>query len=71
MSINFENGSTINLIESNSNQRGNRSNFVTIMCYDVFNNEWVLKTLNTREPIGRYIPEWMYTELLNKENKNE
>jgi hypothetical protein len=39
--------------------RGNRNSFVTINCWDFETGEWVIKTLDFREPIERYIPEYI------------
>lgn len=64
MKIKFKNGSTIETIKSqvninNNNTRGNRSNFITCMCYDTIDYKSIMKTLDMREPIGRYVPEYL------------
>ena len=60
MKIKFKNGSTIETIksetETNTNRRGIMSNFITTVCFDTVENEYVIKTLDLREPIDRYIP---------------
>ena len=57
----FNNGSNIKTIKTSINNiRGERSNFITCICYDVQDNEWILKTLDIRKSIDRYIPEWMF-----------
>ena len=60
MKIKFKNGSTVETIDTDSNSvtRGIRSNFITAPCYDTLQNEWVMMTLDMREPMDRYIPEW-------------
>lgn len=53
-----------------NNVRGIRSNFYTCICLDSETDNWILKEIDMREPIIRYIPEWMVIEYLNsKENK--
>ena len=60
MKIEFKNGSTIETIKSktytNTNMRGIMSNFITTLCFDTVENEYVVKTLDLREPIDRYVP---------------
>lgn len=34
-----------------------KTNFITILCFDTVENKYVIKTLDLREPIDRYIPE--------------
>lgn len=58
MKINLSNGSTLQSIETETNTRGIRSNFITTICYDTVKDEWVMMTLDMREPMDRYIPEW-------------
>ena len=68
MKIEFKNGSTIETIKSktdtkNTNRRSIRSNFITCMCYDTIDDEYTMKTIDMREPIERYIPEWLLMEI--------
>ena len=60
MKIEFKNGSTIETIKSqtniNENRRGILSNFITTLCFDTVENEYVVKTLDLREPVDRYVP---------------
>ena len=60
MKIKFTNGSTIETIKSetdtNTNMRGIMSNFITTVCFDTVENEYVWKTLDLREPVERYVP---------------
>lgn len=47
----------------NGNVRGIRSNFISCMCYDIKNDEFVfIHNLDMREPFIRFIPE-MYLNL--------
>lgn len=68
MKIEFKNGSTIKTIksqtETNANKRGIMSNFITTVCYDTIENEYVWKTLDLREPVGRYIPAYFMSEMM-------
>ena len=59
MNIKFSNNSTLKSIETENNRRGIRSNFITCMCYDTSDDEFIMKTLDLREPIDRYVPEWL------------
>ena len=60
MKIKFKNGSTIETIKSqtdtNTNIKGIMSNFITTICFDTVENEYVVKTLDLREPVDRYVP---------------
>lgn len=64
MKIKFKNGSTIDTIDfqTDNNNKGNRSNFTTVPCYDTLQNKWVMIMLDMREPIDRFIPEWLFAE---------
>ena len=69
MKIEFKNGSTIETIKSqtdtkNTNRRGIMSNFITTLCFDIVENEYIVKTLDLREPIGRYIPAYFMSEMM-------
>lgn len=73
MKIEFKNGSTIETIKSqtdtkNTNRRGIMSNFITTICFDTVENEYVIKTLDLREPINRYVPSNVINECNNKLN---
>ena len=59
MNIKFSNNSALKSIETENNRRGIRSNFITCMCYDTIDDEYTMRTLDMREPIDRYIPEWL------------
>jgi len=56
--IEFKNGSKISSIPA-KNVRGVRSNFISMPCLDIETGEMVFKTLDMREPIDRYIPEYI------------
>ena len=68
MKIEFKNGSTIETIKSetdtNTNMRGIMSNFITTLCFDIVENEYVIKTLDLREPIDRYIPAYSMSAMM-------
>ena len=66
MKIEFKNGSTIETIKSktDTNTRGVMSNFITTVCFDTVENEYIVKTLDLREPIGRYIPAYFMSEMM-------
>ncbi len=68
MKIEFTNGSTIETIKSktdtNTNKRGIRSNFITTVCFDTVENEYVIKTLDLREPIDRYVPAYFMSAMM-------
>ena len=68
MKIEFKNGSIIETIKSktdtNTNKRGILSNFITTLCFDTVQNEYVVKTLDLREPVGRYIPAYFMSEIM-------
>ena len=68
MKIKFTNGSTIETIKSgtdtNTNMRGIMSNFITTVCFDTVKNDYVVKTLDLREPVGRYIPAYFMSEIM-------
>ena len=59
MNIKFSNNSALKSIETENNRRGIRSNFITCMCYDIIDDEYTMRTLDVREPIDRYVPEWL------------
>lgn len=46
MNIKFSNNSTLKSIETENNRRGIRSNFITCMCYDTIDDEFIMKTLD-------------------------
>ena len=62
MNIKFSNNSTLKSIETENNRRGIRSNFITTICYDAIENKYVWVTLDMREPLGRFIPEYLMEE---------
>ena len=68
MKIEFKNGSIIETIKSktdtNTNKRGILSNFITTLCFDTVQNEYVVKTLDLREPVGRYIPAYFMSAMM-------
>ena len=68
MKIEFKNGSTIETIKSetdtNTNMRGIMSNFITTVCFDTVQNEYVVKTLDLREPIDRYVPVYSMSAMM-------
>lgn len=68
MKIKFTNGSTIETIKSktdtNENRRCIMSNFITTVCFDTVENEYVIKTLDLREPIDRYIPAYSMSAMM-------
>ena len=70
MKIEFKNGSTIETIKSetdtNTNMRGTMSNFITTLCFDTIENEYIIKTLDLREPIDRYIPAYSMVSAMMK-----
>lgn len=59
MNIKFSNNSALKSIETENNRRGIRSNFITCMCYDIIDDKYTMRTLDVREPIDRYVPEWL------------
>lgn len=70
--IEFENGSQIIYASSAyESARGNRSKIVTCACYDTETEKWVIHELDRTEPIGRYIPQWLYAEWLSANGKIE
>ena len=40
------------------------SNFITTVCFDTVENEYVIKTLDLREPIDRYIPAYSMSAMM-------
>jgi hypothetical protein len=50
---------------SNKNVRGNRSNLIIDKCYDLEKQEWIFKELDLREPIIRYIPEYIVLKMVD------
>lgn len=61
--INFKNGSELKILcydPASKNVRGNRSKIIGSQCYDVETGQWVFREWNMDEPIGRYIPEFMF-----------
>jgi len=62
MNIKFDNGSEIKSIHTNNNIRGERSHFYTCNCYDIETDTWIIKTIDMREPIERFIPEWCFMQ---------
>ena len=68
MKIEFTNGSTIETIKSetdtNTNMRGIMSNFITTLCFDIVENEYIVKTLDLREPIDRYVPAYSMSTMM-------
>lgn len=50
------------------NIRGNKCNLIITNCYDIENKEWSMVELDMREPIDRYIPEYMFEIYKNNLN---
>lgn len=59
MKIEFENGSEINTIRTNSNIRGVRSNFITLPCLDIETLDVVVTTIDLRDENQRYLPYYL------------
>lgn len=58
MNIKFTNGSIIHTLPSNNNSRSIRSNFISCMCYDLKNNEFIfVEDFDIRKSLTRFIPE--------------
>lgn len=47
------------MIPASQNVRGVRSNFITMSCYDLQNDEWEVIELDIRKPITRFVPEFL------------
>ena len=70
INIKFNNGSEITSIHTDNNVRGIRNNFITCNCYDVETDDWIIKIIDMREPINRFVPEWcfdLYVESVRQE----
>lgn len=60
----FRNGSQIKGVQSNKSVRGIRSNFITTLCLDLDTGDWIIKTIDMREPLDRFIPIWVVDEII-------
>lgn len=51
--------------------RSERSNLITTLCLDLEIDNWIVKTIDLREPLERFIPIWIVEEILKGNNNEE
>ena len=73
--INFKNGSKLKILcydPAVELVRGKRSKIMGAQCYDTKTKQWVFLELDATQPIGRYIPEWMFVEwMMRRDSEDE
>lgn len=71
--ISFSNGNELKILAYDPAVeiiRGKRAKIIGTQCYDTETKQWIFMGLDMTQPIGRYIPEWMFVEWLMKQDNN-